>query len=789
MSETHVKGRVLYQPGIWGAARPAAGVKVEVLDQDVGNPDDVLWTGTTDGNGWFTADSDTPWRDRIKVQVLTRRPPFHEEREIDDPADVKLLMVRITEGSDQQTFAPLALSPGGDLAAPLVLRWGFHGAVTLPVNGTVHHAPAPGGPPVVPAQLARVRIEDRDTDGSVDLVFEGETDLDGRFGGMTLDARTWRERPDDAPVLTVTVLQGAHHQAFPAALVGDQIAIPPIVVPWGPGAGAATPCGASAFALGIRAAEIGARRGAAHWVYSGAGGGVAGCADPIPPWTVPPPDHTTGFGAVVATADAHAAGVRASWRRDPFDQLDDFRTFFPPFARPRVLDRYPAAGDVVIPDQEFADQRLAGANPLMLRRVNTPGDLPAAFGGGFAALAARCAPVADLAHLIASRQLFVVDYKILGDPPPVAGGKYMPCPFALFGAAQGKLAPIAIQIERHFDAQANPVVTPADADRTLWNIAKVMVQIADMNVHEMQSHLHDTHLAMEPFAVAMDRTMSRLHPISLLLQPHFLGMVAKNAQARDYLLAPVIGPVQRVLGLTLDGARAVVDRAAARWSFPAHALPQWLRDRGLDDRQALPEYPYRDDGLVIWNAISAFVTDYVQHTYADDGQITGCDTELQRWLAEVRAHDGGRRPSVPAVHTRTELAAVLTQILWTCSAQHSAVNTAQWDFMAFVPNMPGSAYARPLPSAQGAGETRLARILPGGDAAVDQTDLMWKLAGFAFDRLGRYRTTFYEPWATDVRGFGERLAAVEAELAAADGRRRIKYDFLRPGRIVSSINV
>jgi arachidonate 15-lipoxygenase len=305
----------------------------------------------------------------------------------------------------------------------------------------------------------------------------------------------------------------------------------------------------------------------------------------------------------------------------------------------------------------------------------------------------------------------------------------------------------------------------------------------------MQSHLHDTHLAMEPFAVAMDRTMSRLHPISLLLQPHFKGMVAKNAQARDYLLAPVIGPVQRVLGLTLDGAKAVVDRAAARWSFPAHALPQWLRDRGLDDRQALPEYPYRDDGLVIWNAISAFVTDYVKHTYTDDGQITGCDTELQRWLAEVRAHEGGRRPSVPAVHTLTELAAVLTQILWTCSAQHSAVNTAQWDYMAFVPNMPGSAYARPLPSAQGAGETQLARILPGGDAAVDQTNLMWKLAGFAFDRLGRYRTVFHEPWATDVRRFGERLAAIEAELATADGRRRLKYDFLRPSRIISSINV
>ena len=90
--------------------------------------------------------------------------------------------------------------------------------------------------------------------------------------------------------------------------------------------------------------------------------------------------------------------------------------------------------------------------------------------------------------------------------------------------------------------------------------------------------------------------------------------------------------------------------------------------------------------------------------------------------------------------------------------------------------------------AQGAGETRLSRILPGGDAAVDQTNLMWKLAGFAYDQLGRYRATFHEPWATDVRRFGERVAAIEAELAAADARRRIKYDFLRPSRIINSVS-
>jgi arachidonate 15-lipoxygenase len=787
MAETFVKGRVQHVAGWWGPARPCRGAKIEILDKDVGNPDDLLWAGGTGADGAFTAESNAAWRDRIKVQVPILRPPFHEQREVDDPLDVKLLAVRVSEQGRQHTFAPVALTPGGELVGPLVVPWGPPRPIQLAVNGTVHHALPPGAP----AAFAQIRIEDHDpSDGSVDLVFEAVSDLDGRFGGMTRDAWSWLEQPTDAAILTITVGQGAHRQSFPAALVGDRIQIAPLVVPWGPSAAAATPCGASPFVLGLRAAEVEACRLVTRWGYDD---GLAGCANPIPPWTVPPPGHTVGLGAKVAAAETSAVRVRAQrWPADPFDSLDDYRKFFPPFDRPRVLDRYPAAGDVVISDQEFADQRLAGPNPVMLRRVNAAAELPAAFGGGFVALLERCKSIANLEHMLRDRRLYMIDYEILGDPPPTTGGKYMPCPFALFGVLGGRLAPLAIQIERRFHATANPVFIPVGpagpaADASMWNIAKLMVQVADMCTHELQSHLHDTHLAMEPFAVAMARTMSTIHPISLLLAPHFMGMIAKNAQAREYLLAPVIGPVQRVLGLTLDGSKAVVRRAAERWSFPAFALPRVLRSRGLDDTQALPEYPYRDDGLVIWNAISAFVTDYVGHTYSDDGQITGCDSEVQRWLAEVR--EAGRRPSVPAVRSRAELAAVLTQIIFTCSAQHSAVNFAQWDYMAFVPNMPGSAYARPLPSAQGPGEARLARILPGADAALDQTNLMWKLAGYQHDQLGRYDTTFHEPWAADVRRFQDRLAVVETQLATADAARRIKYDFLRPSRIINSINV
>ena len=67
----------------------------------------------------------------------------------------------------------------------------------------------------------------------------------------------------------------------------------------------------------------------------------------------------------------------------------------------------------------------------------------------------------------------------------------------------------------------------------------------------------------------------------------------------------------------------------------------------MDDTSRLPDYPYRDDALLIWGAISQWVEDYVNHYYSSDAAVQG-DTELQNWVAELVAHDGGRLNNVGA---------------------------------------------------------------------------------------------------------------------------------------------
>lgn len=450
----------------------------------------------------------------------------------------------------------------------------------------------------------------------------------------------------------------------------------------------------------------------------------------------------------------------------------------------------PPVAHTFLTDASFAERRVAGPNPTSLERIR---QLPAKFPVT-PEIYASVLPDDDLLAAAAEGRLFLLDYG--GKQPTVPGAhpdrpKYVYEPLALFASHGGALVPVAIQCGQ--DPSVYPVVLPTAGPT--WKAAKTCVDVADANYHELVAHLGRTHLLVEPFVVITERDLPGDHPVRILLEDHFEGTLFINWSAGNYLITRG-SAVDILLSGTIDADRAAAVRLVSSRDFEASWLPNWLAAQGLDDRVALPHHPFRDDALLVWEAIHAWTTDYVQIHWADDEAIRH-DGPLQAWARTLRAFDGGRvagfgQTADGAILDRSYLANALTMVIFTASAMHAAVNFPQKSVMSYAPAMPLAGYA-PAPTGEITEEQWL-EMLPGLDQALIQTNMLSLLGGVYYTRLGEYRENrFTDPAvrAAHTR-FQGRLAGIEEHIRNENsrGRRALEpYIHLLPSRLPASINI
>ena len=480
----------------------------------------------------------------------------------------------------------------------------------------------------------------------------------------------------------------------------------------------------------------------------------------------------------------------------------------------------PAGTSVFDDDRAFARMRVAGPNPMAIRRVAALDDR---FPVTDAMLQDRLGPGDSLARAGEEGRLYLADYAVLdgaqaGTFPHTQ--KFLGAPLALFAVPAGRsaargLVPVAIQCGQ-VPGPSNPVFTPRDGWG--WQIAKNVVQVADGNIHQAVSHMAHTHLVLEPVVVAALRTLASCHPVAVLLQPHFAGTLEVNDMAQAQLLAPG-GGVDTVMAGSIEASRALIVKARQEFVFADAMLPRALRLRGVDDVEALPDFPYRDDALLLWDATRTWVGSYLRLYYTSDQAVLG-DAELQRFVAEVGAADGGGLKGFGEggrIATVEALVDTLTLVIFTASAQHAAVNFPQYPVMSYVPNMPLAAY-QPAPSHKdGLTAQDLLAMLPPLDLAHMQLSLGYLLGSVNQTRLGIYsdlQTTAPAGPGSRVGGLvenvldgvlhrqhfvdarvGEPLGAFQGTLSAIErtiedrNTLRPAYTYLLPSRVPASINM
>lgn len=495
-------------------------------------------------------------------------------------------------------------------------------------------------------------------------------------------------------------------------------------------------------------------------------------------------EYTAKRLASMANLAPNMLAAKARNFLDPLDELEEYEDLLPILPKPAVIKNYKT-------DSCFAEQRLSGANPLAIRRIDV---LPDNFGVNNSHFQKVAGSESNLEKALKEGKLYLLDYPLLFD---IKGGiydnvkKYLPQPQALFywqsndNPHGGSLLPIAIQL--HQNAGINNLIYTPDDPHLDWFLAKTCVQIADGNHQELGSHFAYTHAVMAPFAIATARQLAENHPLALLLKPHFRFMLFDNDLGRTHFLQPG-GPVDNFMAGSLEESLGFVVKTYEQWSVEKFVFPTLLKQNHMDDPEILPHFPFRDDGILLWNAINKFVTEYLQLYYKTSQDLSD-DDELQNWARELVAQDGGRVKGMPASIDKLEqLIQIISVVIFTCAPLHSALNFAQYEYMAFVPNMPYAAY-HPIPDKKGVDLPTIMKILPPFKQAADQ--VMWTdiLTSFHYDKLGFYDEEFADPLAREiVVQFQQNLHEIERQIDIRNQTRPIPYNFLKPSQIINSIN-
>lgn len=457
---------------------------------------------------------------------------------------------------------------------------------------------------------------------------------------------------------------------------------------------------------------------------------------------------------------------------DPLDTIEDYDDLFYVLPKPDCVRTWQK-------DRMFAEQRLSGVHPNWIRRCQK---IDMAFELALnASLKKLVGP--QLVNQVKADSLYVCDYRNILEDIPVGTWeghqKYVaPCVgYFIWRSTQyadrGELVPVLIAIN-------GTTVAP---DSTNWACAKLHFQVADATVHETCSHLYGAHFSMEPIAVATGRYLPPTHPVRKLLAPHFKFLLFNNDLGKNRLVNPG-GFVDRLLAPSLAGSLELVKRAEQTFDFTKQAFINDCVSRGVDNATSLPHYPYRDDGMLLWNAIGTYVSKFIAEHYSDDAGLSADLNLLQWWEALSSKHDANIK-GVPTGRTIDNLVFILQRIIFTSGPYHAAVNFPQYEYMAFAPNMPLSAYE--------AFPATVLETLPPYTQVAKQLEIMEILTSYRHDQFGVYAEDDLETFSSReqeiIDSFQWQLDKAEKIIISRNKIRRVPYRYLLPSLVPNSTSV
>ncbi|GAB4856081.1 hypothetical protein Ancab_024721 [Ancistrocladus abbreviatus] len=368
-------------------------------------------------------------------------------------------------------------------------------------------------------------------------------------------------------------------------------------------------------------------------------------------------------------------------------------------------------------DEEFSRQTLAGLNPYSIQLV-TEWPLksaldPKIYGPPESAITTQIIEreiggFMTVEQAIKQKKMFIIDYHdaflpFVSKVRQIKGTTLYGSRTLFFLTPDQTLRPLAIELTRPpavGKPQWKQVFTPSWDATTCWNwrLAKAHVLAHDSGYHQLISHWLRTHCCTEPYIIATNRQLSAMHPIYRLLHPHFRYTMEINALAREALIN-----AEGIIESSFSPGKYSMELSSAlydqQWRFDWQALPADLLSRGMAVKDpsaphglklTIEDYPFANDGLILWDSIKQWVTEYVNHYYPE-AKLVESDQELQAWWTEIRTKGHGDKkdePWWPDLKTQEDLVGIVTTMIWVSSGHHAAVNFGQYSYAGYFPNRP-----------------------------------------------------------------------------------------------------
>ncbi|XP_047136967.2 allene oxide synthase-lipoxygenase protein [Hydra vulgaris] len=356
----------------------------------------------------------------------------------------------------------------------------------------------------------------------------------------------------------------------------------------------------------------------------------------------------------------------------------------------------------------------------------------------------------------------------------------------------GALLPIAIQLFQK-PSEENPIFLPSDPQYT-WLLAKMYFNNADCSVHQSCTHLGLTHLLCESICAAAHQNLSPNHPVFQLLAPHFLYIMAINSLGLQKLISPG-GWVDKTMTVGVPGLMEILKRRWREFRFDRDCwLPNDINARGVGDTEILKNYFYRDDALLIHEAIVNYVTEILSRVYDTPDKLK-TDYEVQNWAICLSDETNGAGIKGVFGYGKfddlNDLIKTVASVIFVCSVGHAAANFCQYDEYAFPSSYPAMLTGK-IPSTKVALTMQdIIDQLPDKDIILDTMVVTKLLSERGTNELGNFEVQYmFRPEdLAAVERFKSALAEISDKIKKRNEKLITPYPYLDPKEVPNAISI